>query len=337
MEEEVLVDVGVWSAPRTWRMRPWRRKGHGDRSWSRQRSRKREWSQSTQGSRNAGNGADPNVGGNDGQPAPLTWNDEDLGAPGQREFAPLREPGGHFPENFQPVRELCFFKLFLSDEVAEAIARHTNEDAWQYIGQKQGYANRTGGLTNKNPDEIYRLLALVIYMSICKLPRLSDFWSTAPLFHGNWACRLIPSHRRFKAHMTFLHIQYYGWQASQSPFSLWPCQGALRKPVPTMAEVLCWWTHDTAERTDTTKTTLTKKSHQKGSRCLLCSMLRLCTTRISWSTPGMSQVKMKRQWHEPSCLIPVLAMNTKVTVSTLTVFTHLQLWCKISKRMAVIW
>ena len=58
------------------------------------------------------------------------WNDEDNGAPDERECLLLREPGPHSPADFQPVGEL-FFSLFFSQAVVGMIAALTNEYAWR--------------------------------------------------------------------------------------------------------------------------------------------------------------------------------------------------------------
>ena len=51
-----------------------------------------------------------------------------------------------------------------------------------------------------------KLIGLLLYMSMFRLPQLSDYWRIMSLFHGAWARTFIPSRDRFRALMTFLHV-----------------------------------------------------------------------------------------------------------------------------------
>ena len=55
-------------------------------------------------------------------------------------------------------------------------------------------------------DEMFRFIALLIYMGFVKFPNIESYWSVSSLFHGSWARRLISSRDRFKSILAFLHV-----------------------------------------------------------------------------------------------------------------------------------
>ena len=131
------------------------------------------------------------------------WNDPDQEASGPRAFQPAREPGAHFPDRFRPVQEASFFYLFFTPAVVAAITAFTNEYAWMHIAEKKTYGDKFGAWIETNCNEIYRLLELIIFMSLNKLPRLKDYYKITSLLHGNWARAIIPTFLRYKALMAF--------------------------------------------------------------------------------------------------------------------------------------
>ena len=68
------------------------------------------------------------------------------------------------------------------------------------------YGDKHGAWVETNGTEMYNLLALLMYMGLCKLPKETDYWRTSTLYNGNWARRIIGSRDRYLALMKFLHI-----------------------------------------------------------------------------------------------------------------------------------
>ena len=112
--------------------------------------------------------------------------------------------------------------------------------AWLHIDDHQAYANKTGAWTETTADEMEKCLALIIYMSLVKLPTVSDCWKTSPPFHGSWARAFIRSRTRFVSLMTFLHVSHPDttpkWQASQSQVAIGPHQAEIQRAVRTSSE-----------------------------------------------------------------------------------------------------
>lgn len=121
-------------------------------------------------------------------------------------FKPLKPAGPQLPDGFDGKREVDFFKLFFTWQLVSAIGEFTNAYAAHHIGAFQTYANAEGTWTSTSANEMYKFFALIIYTGFVKLPELYDYWSTQPLFHGNWARAIIPSRTRFMGLLTFLKV-----------------------------------------------------------------------------------------------------------------------------------
>ena len=121
------------------------------------------------------------------------------------EFQPEREPGLHLLKSSKLVKELDFFQLFFTDEILEAIVKHTNTYAWLNITKKPSYASEEGCWTETTFPEMKRFIALLVYQGIVKVPRYEQYWSTKTLYHALWA-RSIMSQKRFNALLAFLHV-----------------------------------------------------------------------------------------------------------------------------------
>lgn len=134
------------------------------------------------------------------------WSDDDDDALDHEDFHPNRDAGLHLPENFAPTGPLDFFRLFFPCALLQAIAGFTNVYAAAKIVNKPAYGDKDGAWLEVTVEEMDRFIGLLIFMGFCRLSQHSCYWSTASLYHGNWARRLIPSSRRFKALLAFLHI-----------------------------------------------------------------------------------------------------------------------------------
>ena len=127
--------------------------------------------------------------------------------PNLPEFKPNRATGFHGEEAGPKPREneLDFFNLFLTNELIEDIAKHTNTYAYANILNKPSYAQKDGSWKATTPDEIRKLIALLIYQGMVKCPTFHRYWSTKSLYHGLWAREFL-TRDRFKQLMGMLHV-----------------------------------------------------------------------------------------------------------------------------------
>jgi len=128
-------------------------------------------------------------------------------------FTPNRVPGVHLEApNLRNTMSnaLAFFKLYFTDELLGDIVRHTNSYAYIRFTDEnhrlQDYMEPDGSWRDTTPEEILKLIALLIYFGLVKgVGDASKYWSTATLYHGLWA-RSILSRRQYRALMALLHI-----------------------------------------------------------------------------------------------------------------------------------
>ena len=125
-------------------------------------------------------------------------------------FTPNRPPGNHFPRlvlRNAMTTAVEFFKLFFTVELVTNISNYTNSYAYGCVadGNHGSYAQRDGSWLDTSPDEIYRVIAMVLYSGLVKVSNLSRYWSTKTLYHGLWARKII-SRERFSAIMAMLHV-----------------------------------------------------------------------------------------------------------------------------------
>ena len=124
-------------------------------------------------------------------------------------FAPNKIPGIQFPRpatRNTMTTAAEFFHLFFTNETINTICEHTNSYAVEHIGTHQSYAQADGSWQDTMPDEINRLIALLIYFGLVKVGTNFDrYWSVKTLYHGLWA-RAIMSRLRYRALMALLHV-----------------------------------------------------------------------------------------------------------------------------------
>lgn len=85
------------------------------------------------------------------------------------------------------------------------ICKHTNSYANEHIisGSHKSYTQSDGSWKDTTPEEINRLMALLIYFGLVKVGVNTDrYWSTKSLYYGLWARSII----RFRALMALLHV-----------------------------------------------------------------------------------------------------------------------------------
>ena len=116
-------------------------------------------------------------------------------------FTPNRQPGLHLSGPLTRgamTTALDFFKLFFTVELIQQVCKHTNEYGWLVIEKKQYYPAKSGAWIDTSPEEINKLIALILYMGIVRVSSFHRYWSTKSLYHGLWA-RSMLSRDRFKA------------------------------------------------------------------------------------------------------------------------------------------
>ena len=79
------------------------------------------------------------------------------------------------------------------------ICNHTNSYAQEHIAEgTHRYAKTDGSWQETIPDEINKLIAILVYFGLVKVCSIVDnYWSTKTLYHGLWA-REIMSRIRYK-------------------------------------------------------------------------------------------------------------------------------------------
>jgi len=120
-------------------------------------------------------------------------------------FTPNRLPGIHFGRPHlrnTMTTALEFFHLYFTPEMISNICSHTNSYANEHIiaGANQSYTKSDGSWQYTTPDEINRLIALLIYKGFVKVSYIEKYWSTKSLYNGLWASAIL-SRTRFKALM----------------------------------------------------------------------------------------------------------------------------------------
>ena len=138
-----------------------------------------------------------------------SYDDPDEGNP-LPAFTPTRPPGIHFGRLLlrnTMTKAVEFFHLFFTSEMIYNICAHTNSYAVECIsdGTHRTYAQPDGSWKDTTPDEINRLIALLIYFGLVKVSNSERYWSIKSLYNGLWA-KGIMSRNRFLGLMAFLHV-----------------------------------------------------------------------------------------------------------------------------------
>ena len=95
-------------------------------------------------------------------------------------FTPVREPGFYLDAPLlrgKYVTPIEFFQLYFTDDMINDICFHTNVNVWANIAQKQYYADQQGAWNEVTPNELKRLLTLIIYFGLVKVNHFHDYWS----------------------------------------------------------------------------------------------------------------------------------------------------------------
>ena len=86
------------------------------------------------------------------------------------------------------------------------LADYTNMYAWMRIFEFPAYMEKDGSWLPTTAQEMKRVFAFIIFSGLVRLSRADRYWSLKTLYYGNWARRIIPSHKRWQALCAFLHV-----------------------------------------------------------------------------------------------------------------------------------
>ena len=90
--------------------------------------------------------------------------------------------------------------------VVDSICRHSYAKEHIVAGTHTSYTQSNGSWKDTTPDEINRLIALLIYFGLVKVGTHNDrYWSTKNPYNGLWA-KSIMSRIRYRALMALLHV-----------------------------------------------------------------------------------------------------------------------------------
>ena len=105
------------------------------------------------------------------------------------------------------TRAVDFFNLFFTVDMIHSICINTNDYANQHIFEgTQSYVKSDGSWQDVTPNEIKRLIALLIYFGLVKVVgTVEKYWSKKSLYNGLWARAIMPR-LRFKALMALLQL-----------------------------------------------------------------------------------------------------------------------------------
>ena len=73
------------------------------------------------------------------------------------------------------------------------------------IGEKSYFGDKDGAWVETTPEEMEKLIALILYCGLVNVSSFPRYWSTKTLYHGLWA-QSIMSRDGFKALMAVLHV-----------------------------------------------------------------------------------------------------------------------------------
>ena len=138
-----------------------------------------------------------------------SYEDPDNGNP-LPPFKPNRPTGIHFGcplLRHTMTKAVEFFHLFFTVEMINDICSHTNSYANEQIvaGSHWSYTQSDGSWKDTTPDEVNRLIALLIYMGLVRIGNRDKYWSIKSLYNGLWASAIM-SRTRFSALMALLHV-----------------------------------------------------------------------------------------------------------------------------------
>ena len=126
-------------------------------------------------------------------------------------FSPQKTPGFQLPGYYTRgslATAYSFFKLFFNNSMINYLVNHSNSYALGKINDGLGssYSLTDGSWKDVTADEIRRFIALLIHFSVVHVRHdVQKNWSTKTLYHGLWACAILPRKRYFTI-LAMLHV-----------------------------------------------------------------------------------------------------------------------------------
>ncbi|XP_068422390.1 piggyBac transposable element-derived protein 4-like [Clinocottus analis] len=112
------------------------------------------------------------------QEAWKTLEDPDIANPHPPRFIPKRRPGPQPPLTTSTQTPHDIFAHFFDAEVLEVLCVSTNKNAKKNLKKGKKFI-----WTDITPQELTRYLGMLLFMSVCNLPKMSDFWRQKNIFH----------------------------------------------------------------------------------------------------------------------------------------------------------
>lgn len=107
-------------------------------------------------------------------------------------------------ENFIDKEPYDFFKLLFTNEIIHHIVIETNRYAAQTVKKEKKPNSRVRRWTDTNEEEIELFFGLIIWMGLCRFPKICDYWSQNIIYSHN--IRTIMSRNRFELLLRMLHF-----------------------------------------------------------------------------------------------------------------------------------
>ena len=135
-------------------------------------------------------------------------------------FQPSRPPGFCMAAPVlrnHMTRAIDFFYLFFIVELFQQIAEFTSLYAFTKVADehKKTYVEADGSWLATTPDEIQKLVGMILYFGLVMVSSFDRYWSTHTVYHGLWA-RAIMTRRRFRALMGMLHVVHPGLEVANN-------------------------------------------------------------------------------------------------------------------------
>uniref|UniRef100_A0A8C7X1T9 PiggyBac transposable element-derived protein domain-containing protein n=1 Tax=Oryzias sinensis TaxID=183150 RepID=A0A8C7X1T9_9TELE len=134
------------------------------------------------------------------QDAWKTEDDPDTANPGPPTFLPKRTPGVQPPLTTGKQTPGAIFSQFFDAEVLKILCENTNSFA-----QKKKETGKPFPWKDLTPQELTKYLGLLLYMSVCNFPRITDYWRKNSIFHVSYPAAVM-SRDRFLTISSHLHF-----------------------------------------------------------------------------------------------------------------------------------
>ncbi|KAL7384440.1 hypothetical protein ABVT39_002394 [Epinephelus coioides] len=114
-------------------------------------------------------------------------------------FNPKCAPGVQPPLNMGNPPPGEIFAHFFDAAILKLLCQNTNKNAAANLEKGRKFL-----WTETNPEEMRKLIGMLLYMSVLRLPKMSDFWLRDTVFHVSFPTTIMPRDR-FMAILANLH------------------------------------------------------------------------------------------------------------------------------------